>query len=144
MAAARFVPLSSAIGVEACPLGLDRAGLGGEVEEGHAVRPGLGQGLGQVILGGLARVVADAQAPVDREDDELIRVVRSKVKPARASTEQDDHQRPAGQRQDLLPAGEVDEAPDEIVDDDGHDRQAEEPGGAGQLEGEPGGLGHLS
>ena len=26
----------------------------------------------------------------------------------------------------------------------GHDRQAEEPGGAGQLEGEPGGLGHLS
>ena len=62
-------------------------------------------------------------------------VGRSSVRPARASTSRTTIRRPAGQRQRLLPAGEVDQAADEVVDERcGRTDQADEPGGAGQLE----------
>ena len=105
--------------------------------------PASGQGLGEIVLGRLPRVVADAQAPVDREDDELVAGRPQQRQAGQGQDQQDHDQGPAGQDKTFC-QGEVDQAPDEVVDEDGQDRQAEEPGGAGQLEGEPGGLGHLS
>ena len=138
------VPLASASGSPASPVGLaalvlhaepEVARLGGEGEDRVSVPADLRHGAGDELVGRLPRLVADAQAAVDGEDDELLARRPQQVQPRQGEDQQDDDRRAAAQRERSAASAEVDEAAVEVVGQHGQREQAEEPPGAGQLQG---------
>ena len=108
----------------------DAPRLAGERQHGEPVRARVRGRPGQEGVDGLRPLLADALAPVHREDDEQL-ARRPDEAQAPEGQDQQHHQRTAEQqREHPLPSGEIHQAAVEVVNQARHDGQAQQPPGA--------------